>query len=151
MLMPASATASLAVVVGFQFTVEIALAFLICRTLGFVLASNPEVIMRFVASAVARLRASSSLDPSRPGSAGRANAAWRPAGRAHAAFFAPLLGYWVFVGVLTIDPQIQWSLAIFGPLLVLAAWLSALRRGEAPTSRLASVRRVVSKAPETTL
>jgi len=81
----------------------------------------------------------------------RANAAWRPAGRAHAAFFAPLLGYWVFVGVLTINPQIQWSLAIFGPLLVLAAWLSALRRGEAPTSRLASVRRVVSKAPETTL
>jgi hypothetical protein len=79
--------------------------------------------MRFVASDVAKLRASSSLDPSRPGSAGRANAAWRPPGRAGAAFFAPLLGYWILVGAVSLNPQIQWSLAVFGPLLVLAAWL----------------------------
>jgi len=84
--------------------------------------------MRFVASAAAKSRPSRIVDSSGPGSAGRG----RAPGRVGAAYFAPLLGYWVLVAAVTINPQIQWSLAVFGPILALMAWLIVLRRGDVP-------------------
>ena len=51
------------------------------------------------------------------------------------AYFAPLLGYWILVAAVTINPQIQWSLAVFGPILALMAWLIVLRRGDATSRR----------------
>jgi len=79
-------------------------------------------MLRFVAAASAESRR-----PSGPGSAGRG----RAPGRVRAACFAPLLGYWILVTAVIINPQLQWSLAVFGPILVLMAWLIVLRGSDA--------------------
>ena len=84
--------------------------------------------MRFVAAASAESRPSRIVDSTGPGSAGRG----RAPGRVGAAYFAPLLGYWILAAAVTINPQIQWSLAVFGPILALTAWLIVLRGGDAP-------------------
>jgi hypothetical protein len=44
---------------------------------------------------------------------------------------AALLGYWILAVVVSLDLRAQWTLAVFGPPLVLMAWLDARRRGHA--------------------
>ena len=39
---------------------------------------------------------------------------------------APLLGYWILAVVVSLDPRAEWTLAVFGPPLVLIAWLDAM-------------------------
>ena len=85
-------------------------------------------MLRFVAAASAESRRPSRIvDSSGPDSAGRG----RAPGRVRAACFAPLLGYWILVTAVIINPQLQWSLAVFGPILVLMAWLIVLRGSDA--------------------
>ena len=45
--------------------------------------------------------------------------------------YAPLLAYWILAVVVSLDLRPQWTLAVFGPPLVLMAWLDALRRPQA--------------------
>jgi hypothetical protein len=80
-------------------------------------------MLRFVAAASVEPRPSRIVDSSGPGSAGQG----RVPGRVRAACFAPLLGYWILVTAIIINPQLQWSLAVLGPILVLMAWLIVLR------------------------
>jgi len=83
--------------------------------------------MSFKASAIAMLRPSSGLGSR--GSCGSASQGpWAPEW-ARGSFFAPLVGYWVLVGAVTIDLQTQWTVGVFGPVLVLTAGLDAFRRG----------------------
>jgi hypothetical protein len=57
--------------------------------------------------------------------------------------YAPLLGYWILVVVVSVDLRAQWTLAVFGPPLVLMAWLDALsRRREWLLSDSAGVRKL---------
>jgi hypothetical protein len=44
---------------------------------------------------------------------------------------APLLGYWILAVVVSLELRAQWTLAVFGPPLVLMAWLDARYRGHA--------------------
>ena len=44
---------------------------------------------------------------------------------------APLLGYWILAVVVSLDLGAQWTLVVFGPPLVLMAWLDALCRSHA--------------------
>ena len=87
--------------------------------------------MRFVAAASAESRPSRIVDSTGPGSAGRG----RAPGRVGAAYYAPLLGYWILAAAVTINPQIQRSLAVFGPILALMSWLIVLRGGDATSWR----------------